>query len=521
MSDTLGGYCFYNEKFDGPCQKEVLDEKGNVVDIIQTTEPRYVDQGEVTQKVFEDSEAKILEINSKTGLYPLYVAYSLYRRRRKDFEDIGLIEEQSVEEEQVVWDDIIRNNVYVICNTPMAVRITQRTLFGFREDAEGKANIKSRNLIQEATTNPEELVKIIKSVGFWQGTTSKQQMEFSAIVGNPPYQEMKGSQTNNTAFASAVYPYFIDLGIKIKSNYLSLITPSRWMTKTGQGIPDSWVDEMIKCNHFLRIHDFHDASECFRGVEIKGGVSYFLYDKNHIGKCDYSITANGETNSYCDYLDSTKAGIIIRDGIAKSIIEKIAKIEGDYYNGTSFSSLVGPVHFFDKDGILGTKWSNFVTNKDDEHPIKYYLNKRLVPSGQAWIKENDIPKGFEAIPLHKVYISEAYGAGETFPHQILGVPFYGEPNSVCSETYLCIGYNPTNNNFTKEICENIISYIRTKFFRYLVFVKKKTQHAPASVYQFVPLQDFTKQWTDEELFNRYCLDIFERDYIDSMIKTME
>ena len=278
---------------------------------------------------------------------------------------------------------------------------------------------------------------------------------------------------------------------------------------------------MIKCNHFRLMSDFLDATECFQNVEIKGGVNYFLYDPSYTGKCLYKISSNGVTASYLDYLDASEAGVVIRDTKAISIVNKIASIEGLYYKDGSFAELVGPVHLFDKDGQLGTKWNGYKTTQDSEHNIKYYLNKKLESCGYGWITKADIPKGLDSLPLHKVYISEAYGAGDSFPHQIIGVPFYGEPNSVCSETYLCIGFKQTEKKFTEEECKNMVEYIKTKFFRFMVFVKKKTQHCPSSVFQFVPMQDFSKPWTDEELYNKYDLDLFEREYIDSLIKPME
>ena len=121
--------------------------------------------------------------------------------------------------------------------------------------------------------------------------------------------------------------------------------------------------------------------------------------------------------------------------------------------------------------------------------------------------------------MHKVYIPAAGGSGTDT--QVLGYPFYGEPNSVCSQTYLVIGYDPEKHNFTKQECENIITYIKTRFFRYLVSIKKKTQNGPRGVYQFVPMQDFSKPWTDEELYKKYNLTQEEIDFIESMIKPME
>ena len=142
--------------------------------------------------------------------------------------------------------------------------------------------------------------------------------------------------------------------------------------------------------------------------------------------------------------------------------------------------------------------NGFSKTKDAEHTIKYYMNKRLDPSGMGWVKPSQVQKGHASIPVHKVLIPNSYGtAGDPF---VIGTPFYGEPNSVCSFTYICIGYDPEKHNFSKEECLNIITYMKTRFFRYLVSIKKKTQHNPRDVFQFVPLQDWSKPWTDDDLY---------------------
>ena len=133
------------------------------------------------------------------------------------------------------------------------------------------------------------------------------------------------------------------------------------------------------------------------------------------------------------------------------------------------------------------------------------------------MKESQIPKNRRTKDLHKVFLPAANGS----PNKVLGVPFYGEPNSVCSQTYLVIGYNPNEHHFTQQECENIISYIKTRFFRYLVSIKKKTQNGPRGVYQFVPLQDFTEEWTDEKLYKKYGLTAEEIAYIEEKIDVME
>lgn len=516
MSDTIGGYCFFDETFD--------EQTG------QLLHPRYVEQGDVSRQLFDTVDfggelpVKILEINSKTGLYPLYVTYSLFRRRLKEYAAAQCIDLKtiSVQEEQVVWDDIVANNMYVICNTPMAVGITHRTLFGFRPVAQ-KANIKNVQLIERASKEQEGLIHDLKSVGFWKGNTSKQEMKFNAVVGNPPYQVKQSNDNDsvNSSMAGAIYPKFMDLAIGVNPNYISLITPSRWMTKTGRGISDAWVDEKLNCNHFICIHDFIIALDCFDNVEIKGGVNYFLYSQNYSDTCNYTLHQGKLSVSHCDFLNSYGLGIVVRDMSAMNILNKIIQKEGDYYNGNNFSTLVGPNTLFCDcaKGILNTSWDGYVLEKDNEHTIKYYLNKNKVKCGYAWIKESDMIKSFDVVDLHKVYIPEAGGSG-TDPN-VLGVPFYGEPQSICSQTYICIGYDSTKHRFSKEQCENIISYIRTKMFRYLVSIKKKTQHAFAQVYQFVPMQDFSKPWTDEELYDKYGLDMFEREHIESSINSME
>lgn len=348
-------------------------------------------------------------------------------------------------------------------------------------------------------------------------------MKFNAVVGNPPYQVKQASDNDsaNSSMAGAIYPIFVDLAINVKPNYVSLITPSRWMTKTGRGVSDTWVNEKINCNHFITLHDFTVATDCFDNVEIKGGVNYFLYSDKYNDMCDYTMHQNGIAVCQRNFLNSYGLGIVVRDSMAMNILNKIIAIEGQYYTTNNFADLVGPNTLFCDcaKGILNTSWDGYVETRDEEHNIKYYLNKNRVKCGYAWIKPSDMIKSYDVVNIHKVYIPEAGGSGTDA--NVLGTPFYGEPGSICSQTYICIGYDTKKHNFSKIECENIISYIKTKFFRYLVSIKKKTQHAFAQVYQFVPLQDFSKPWTDEELYSKYNLDMFEREYIESLINPMD
>ncbi len=357
-------------------------------------------------------------------------------------------------------------------------------------------------------------------------------MKFATIIGNPPYQDNQATQncTINRAFSSAIYPDFFELGLSLASQYVSLITPSRWMTKTGQGINEKWVDEMINGNHFITIHDFYDALTCFPNVEIKGGINYSLLSPNYNGPCNFVIHSPNSVNTINATLNNHGAGIVIRDSVALNVYQKVKLVEESLSHNDSFETLVGPQHFFDKNGKLTTSWKGYSANQKDKYNVKYYLNKKIEPKGFAWIRKEDIPKNEDVISWHKVYLSKAFNGGDSFPHQIIGRPFYGEPNSVCSQTYLVIGYNQKDNYLSQKNCENIVKYISTRFFRFLVFIKKKTQDNPSSVFKFVPLQDFSEhsdiEWSksveeiDTQLYAKYNLSNEEIGFIESMIKPM-
>ncbi|MBQ3941293.1 MAG: Eco57I restriction-modification methylase domain-containing protein [Bacteroidales bacterium] len=497
IGDCIGGRVFY----DTDMQTELL-------------KPRFVDHGEVTEKVFKDPDTRILEINSKTGLYPLYMAYSVFAEKLQAYRDSHMLAtDVPIETQNEIWDEVLRDNIFVICKTEMAKSITKRTLRGFR-----KAKVNARyfeDLVNKITNQPDLfLMKVHNGINYWNNKELESDMKFSAVVGNPPYQVVvEGSNRSNS-----LYHLFIEIACKLDPVYVSMISPSRWMLRGAQSIPDSWIDKMLSCNHFIQIDDFIDASDCFSGVEIKGGVSYFLYSNSYNGKCCYRLHNHDSLSENNLYLNEGGLGIVIRDGKASAILKKVQHVEGNHYD--SFDSLVSSQAFFGQDKTLNSNWTGFELEKSSTASIKCYLNKRLSSCGYGWMREEDVQKERASIYVNKVYISEAYGAGEGFPHQILGVPFYGESGSVCSKTYLVIGFDAQRHQFTKEQCFSIISYIKTKFFRFLVYIKKNTQHATRDVYSLVPVQDWSKPWTDAELYKKYHLTQDEIDYIESMIKPM-
>ena len=566
LSECLGGWCFFNEEFDGDYTEE--NQYGENIRMA-----RFVDRGEVTQDIFGDYYARILEINSKTGLYPLYMAYSLFKTsKEKAFRESELTDERgkSTDSESYyrqagndleIWKDVLQDNIFVICRTSMAVSITKRTLAGFRKDIRmnvkcytkdisvnelidsnvlknnnehitkvgstyyfDNKKLKNCELIDVLRTKPELFQKeVVKGKDFWSVynsiPTKKNEdinnMKFKAIVGNPPYQT---TDTDGGTRTNALYHLFIDAAIKLQPNNISMISPSRWMTRGAQSIPNDWIDKMLDCNHFVYIHDFLNATECFTNVEIKGGVNYFLYKPDYVGTCEYILSQANETHRIVKYLNELGVGIVMRDPLAAGILHKV-KIKEVDLETKNFSSLVSSKAYFGQDETLSSNWDGFADLRDEENNIKCYVNKRLTSNGYGWMKRSEVFRNQQSIDLNKVFIPEAGGSGDD-PY-VLGKPFYGEPGSVCSLTYICIGYDPEKHNFTKEECFNIISYIRTRFFRYIVSIKKKNQHAPKDVYQFVPLQDFSKPWTDVELYKKYELSENEISYIESIIKPLE
>ena len=325
-------------------------------------------------------------------------------------------------------------------------------------------------------------------------------MKFDVIIGNPPYQLSDGGDTEDRQRGGAIplYHRFIQQAKKLQPRYLSMIVPSRWFAG-GRGL-DDFRDEMLHDDRIRTIVDFPLSSECFPGVEIKGGVCYFLWDKNSSGDCEVKTMRNNKVSVMRRPLLEKGCDTFIRYNESISILRKVQA-----FNELTMSNQVSSQKPFG--------FRTFVKGRETALPgdVKLYANKSV-----GYIHRIEITQNISWVDKYKVYITMAYGAGEDFPHQIINKPFLGEPNSCCTETYVVIG--PYEN---EEITKNVISYINTKFFRFMVLLKKNTQHASSKVYSFVPLQDFSKPWTDAELYAKYDLDEKEIAFIESMIRPME
>ena len=527
MSDSL---------FNNVYNPDVLSCLANLSNDEVFTPPEVVNQmlDMLPEELFQNPDTKFLDPACKTGVFLREIAKRLIKGLEPQIPDL---------QERI--DHIYHNQLYGIAITELTSLLSRRGVYCSKnasyefsvthfDSDDGNIRFKRINHTWkdgkcvycgaaqgkydrglELESHAYELIHTSKPEGIFN-------MKFDVIIGNPPYQMTFGIEGGNSANAKSIYNLFIQQAIRLNPKYLCMITPSRWMTKTAQGIPESWVDYMLQCNQFKIIHDFENASECFPGVEIKGGVNYFLWERDFEGKCAYHFhqSADKKVISRYDYLDSKNSGIVVRDPQAYSILEKIEKIEGQYYMDASlnFSGLVSAKHFFDNSELLTSNWTGYKATQDSEYCIKYYLNLNRERTFR-WISKQQLPKNQDTKDLYKVLIPAAGGSG--YDDQILGKPFISEPNSVCSQTFLVIGYDPEKHNFSEEECQNIIKYLKTKFLRYLVSIKKKTQNGPRGVYQFVPMQDFSKSWTDEELYAKYNFTQEEIDFIESMIKPME
>lgn len=346
-------------------------------------------------------------------------------------------------------------------------------------------------------------------------------MKFDVIIGNPPYQLSFGIDGGNSSNSQSIYNLFIDQAINLNPKFICMITPSRWMTKTAQGIPEEWVEKMLNDKRVQVVHDFNNAKDCFPNVNIMGGVSYFLWNSEYNGKCSFFFhdSENGTVVERKDYLNSLNSGVVIRDPKAYKILEKIVKIKGNYFDNidNNFSGYVSPKHYFDDGKLLTSNWKDYSEKHTSKFNIKYYISPSTNESNFGWISYNQIPKGVQTLNINKVFIPAAHGGEKT----VLGRPFYGEPGSVGSQTYLVIGYDAQKHNFTKEQCLKLIQYINTKFFRYLVSIKKKTQNGPRGVYQFVPIIDFEEEISDKNLYKYFSLSTDEINIIENAVTIIQ
>jgi len=343
------------------------------------------------------------------------------------------------------------------------------------------------------TENPEEFYK----------------MKFDVIVGNPPYQLSDGG---HGASAKPIYHKFVQQAMKLNPRYLSMIIPSRWFAGGRVGELTRFRDDMLNDDRIRVLHDFINASDCFPGVEIKGGVSYFLWDRDNRGLCKIHTYDDGKMVSKLERpLLEEDTSTFIRYNEAIPILKKIFRLKED-----SFSAIVSANDPFGFDIRIKNSMKRVkpkFKNKPFQGSVVFYYNgwKR---NGLGYIENKYIRKNIDWIGRYKLLVPKAVGSGNSKTDRIK--PIFPVRNSCCSETYIVI--DPLQ---SQQEVENVESYINTKFFHFLVTLKKNTQEARRSVYEFVPMQDFSEHWTDEKFYKKYDLTKDEIAFIESMIRPMD
>jgi len=321
-------------------------------------------------------------------------------------------------------------------------------------------------------------------------------MKFDVIIGNPPYQLSDGGHGIS---AMPIYDKFITQAKKLDPRFLAMIVPARWYAG-GKGL-DDFRKEMLNDDRIRVIHDYPQAFDCFPGVQIKGGVCYFLWDRDNRGECTI-ITHKGDATGTPARRKLLEDGcdVFIRYNEAISILHKVRE-----FKEPSMEPLVSSRQPFG----LPTTFHGRKTKQPND--ILIFENE-----GISYTDRGSLIKNIDVVDKYKVIIPRSGSGSDAFPHPILGLPFVGSPGTACSETYVFIGPFADQRE-----CENVISYISTRFMRFLAMLKKVTQSTTRSIYTLVPLQDFSEPWTDEKLYAKYGLTAEEIAFIESMIRPMD
>lgn len=336
------------------------------------------------------------------------------------------------------------------------------------------------------------------------------EMQFDVIIGNPPYQlRDDGFGTS----AAPIYQHFIEQAKTLEPRYLSMVVPARWFAG-GKGL-DEFRESMLSDDRLRSIDDYLSASDVFPQVGLKGGICYFLWDRDNPGPCRVTTHFKDAPLSIATRaLREEGLDVFIRFNEGLSILKKVVAVETGEARSLSlpeskrFDRLVSSRKPFG----LETTFKGKATKGAGD--ILVYQN-----GGTGYITRSAIPTGTHLIDGWKVYVGRAApgtGNRDTYPHRIISTPFVGEKGSISSETYLCIG--PFG---SKDEAESVLAYLSCRLTRLLILLHKPSQDTTRKVYTFVPIQEWTRQWTDEDLYAKYGLTESEIVFIETVVRPME
>ncbi len=323
-------------------------------------------------------------------------------------------------------------------------------------------------------------------------------MNFDIIISNPPYSMKDGGGRGGDG-AKQIFNYFVEQAIRMSPRYLIMIIPARWYSG-GKGL-DSFRDKMLSDNHISEIHDFPDTSDCFPGKNIRGGVCYFKWERSHNGDCRIVNHVGDNVDSMYRPIKEEGCDVFIRSNKAISILHKVLASKH-----TRMGNVVSSRNPFQ---IVNTV--DFSNEKTATNNIKLYQQKGRI----GYISKSQVIRNKEWIDKYLVITAKASPGGDDYPHSIISSPKVSEPGSVCTETFLVIGVFDT-----EEEANNLVSYMKTRFFRFMMFLVRNGQNLTKSTYAFVPQMDYSKQWSDEELYEEFGIKDTEIDYINTMIRPM-
>jgi site-specific DNA-methyltransferase (adenine-specific) len=335
-------------------------------------------------------------------------------------------------------------------------------------------------------------------------------MQFDVIIGNPPYQL---SDDGFGTSAAPIYQHFVEQAKALEPRYLSMVIPARWFAG-GKGL-DEFRQLMLSDNRLRSIDDYLSASDVFPGVGLKGGVCFFLWDRENPGPCRVTTNFKGEVLSTATrQLLEEGVDVFIRFNEGLSILKKVVAVDsGDGHSlalpeNKRFDQLVSSRKPFG----LETKFKGKATK--DVGDIQVYQN-----GGTGFIARDLISANTHLIDKWKVYTGRAApgtGNRDTYPHRIISTPFIGGPGTISSETYLCIG--PLD---SESQAESVLSYLSCRLTRLLILLHKPSQDTTRKVYTFVPTQEWTKRWTDEDLYAKYGITASEIAFIETVVRPMD
>ena len=495
LGDSLGGYCFMNEDFTSN------------LDI-----PRYIEHKGVTTEVFHP-QSVILEINSKSGLYPLYAAYNIYRTRLEQArQKYGEVNRATA---LMLWDLTLEENIFVVCKTPMARYITMRSLRGFRNTTVHTEYYP--DLIESIITEPDSVVNMLRSgKRFWK-INNDENMKIDAIIGNPPYQ-IEGENTRK----APIYHLFYDLASRL-SEKVTLITPGRFLFRAGQ-TPKEWMDKILSDNHFKVIRYLPNSTDVFPTVDIKGGIAIGYRDATR------DFGAIGSFKAYKE-LSSLSAKVEGHSTFAEGAFAMLVSSRGMYrFTETLFEE------YPDAKMLQAKGTGNMIASNAFEVLPNIFVDAPLVHEDciqmygrcneqrvYRWIKKKYvIPNDY--LEKYNVFVPEANGSGAI--GEVLSTPLIGEPLIGVTDTFISIGAFDTYPE--AEAC---LKYVKTRFARTMLGILKATQHNPKDTWRLVPLQDFSQNsdidWSqsvadiDQQLYRKYGLEPEEIAFIEEKVRAME